>query len=676
MITNLELLPVFNHLYSLKISNASQRFIYDFNLDYYYLSSVVKSGDYLVVKRSKYSDKIFLYDIKEFETVFLETVRNTPSFQGYLLSWSDIYNSDFLSFGIFLKNINKDDLKKIEIIRLFINNYRPSGLRSTFITKLGSTVYKDIDDFIKILREIFLTKDSELLFNNEDVKHLSIPQNIVKDFFELVFPDAMTTYVTEKNIAEDLHLYKIIRVIEISNVRFFLITGTTQPYGSNPSNYNCTLGRVTPEDNIYDYIDVGRYFYTNYRTHKVILGNVVFIENPPNIPSYDVITHFLSSNDEEFPILINNKDARLMVKRYEQYKARVAAEKEKEIILANKIQEKLDKLKNKEAPLIVNGITFTSDTITYEGQVLYLEREDWVYYLLRQSSFYFSLDSLNFEVIFEKFINNICADDRGKIGDISFTLSCKTTVNQKNIKQTRNYINDIRINHNEISECLERALCFQKQEDFDYFLSEVSKCSLNIHKYLQRGIKLTVQDTFNNCMISMQFPLIRINNINYLVFGKNKFQVRNTNKIIKLQNCNDLIEVITILLDKNVLTGVDYKYIKKLIEISKKEFTNAIEKSKKLLKDAEKTFKISMSDYKLDTGKIIHGYLIKGKKRTYILEADAAHPEIKNSVYSYPEGNYICIVDKSTAQVGMDKLVNRIYALHNDSLLASQIYTL
>ena len=39
--------------------------------------------------------------------------------------------------------------------------------------------------------------------------------------------------------------------------------------------------------------------------------------------------------------------------------------------------------------------------------------------------------------------------------------------------------------------------------------------------------------------------------------------------------------------------------------------------------------------------------------------------------------DYICIVDKGNiTPVGMDKLINRIYALHNDSMLAPQISTL
>ena len=88
-------------------------------------------------------------------------------------------------------------------------------------------------------------------------------------------------------------------------------------------------------------------------------------------------------------------------------------------------------------------------------------------------------------------------------------------------------------------------------------------------------------------------------------------------------------------------------------------------------------FKIAQDEHTLQNGEIKHGYLINGKMRKYLLEID--NNDIENGrhgVYEYPTGKYFCIVDKSTSQVGMDRIVNRIFALHNDSLLASQITTL
>jgi len=94
-----------------------------------------------------------------------------------------------------------------------------------------------------------------------------------------------------------------------------------------------------------------------------------------------------------------------------------------------------------------------------------------------------------------------------------------------------------------------------------------------------------------------------------------------------------------------------------------------------LLKETEDMFKLQVGTHRLQDGRTARGYVIKGKKNTYLLEVHD-DPDKKNGVYLYPAGNYVCIVDKSTSQVGMDKLVNRIYALHNDTMLASQIHTI
>ena len=154
-----------------------------------------------------------------------------------------------------------------------------------------------------------------------------------------------------------------------------------------------------------------------------------------------------------------------------------------------------------------------------------------------------------------------------------------------------------------------------------------------------------------------------------------EFRVRDTHKIIDLRRSRDLVEVLNVFMNEKVLEGMDYTYIKGLVEAAKREYVTAVEKSQRLLKETVDMFKLEEKDYALDGGKNVHGFLINGKKNKYVLEVHE-DPEKKNNVYTYPNGHYVCIVDKSTSQVGMDKLVNRIYALHNDSMLANQISTI
>jgi len=131
----------------------------------------------------------------------------------------------------------------------------------------------------------------------------------------------------------------------------------------------------------------------------------------------------------------------------------------------------------------------------------------------------------------------------------------------------------------------------------------------------------------------------------------------------------NVLQIVSALLDGTIVQNVSSSDIKGLLDGAKREFNEAVEKSKKLLADTEKRFNIKIDAYNI-SGKTITGYLVKGKLDTYVVSADGSQ------VYRYPSGNYVCIVDKSTAQVGKDKLVNRLFALHNDNLVAQQITTL
>ena len=92
-----------------------------------------------------------------------------------------------------------------------------------------------------------------------------------------------------------------------------------------------------------------------------------------------------------------------------------------------------------------------------------------------------------------------------------------------------------------------------------------------------------------------------------------------------------------------------------------------------LLKEAEETLKIISQNIELKDGTQFTGYLVKGDLRTYAVNA---HDD-RHSVYDYDTAQYICIVDKTNnAQVGKDRLVNRLFALANDKLVATKISTL
>jgi hypothetical protein len=158
----------------------------------------------------------------------------------------------------------------------------------------------------------------------------------------------------------------------------------------------------------------------------------------------------------------------------------------------------------------------------------------------------------------------------------------------------------------------------------------------------------------------------------YIVLGDNEYKVRDTNRLINMQNIRDLGEIMELLLGDKVIEGMTIDDAKSVLKLAKIEYQDAIDKSKKLLDETEKTLKLSKQEnIQMNEVTVKEGYIVNGKLRQYVV----ANTD-KCEVYEYPSGRYICIVDKSTSQVGKDKLINRLYALTNDQALAQDIHTL
>jgi hypothetical protein len=360
--------------------------------------------------------------------------------------------------------------------------------------------------------------------------------------------------------------------------------------------------------------------------------------------------------------------------------------------LTEKLQQKLDSF-DKDLKLKINDVMFTATSIDYQGQQLSIKNPDntyWVKDILTTTMR--ALDRLNFETVFETYLGMIfssCCDTNiyarhkdttkpitieGRIGNIDFMLEKKVLTNINGVTSERIYINEVRINKDEIIQVLRRALCFNTQSDFNYFCKEISKCSLKTHRYLYNGIECHPYDNFLEVTLHIKFILER-KVYNYLKVSDRLFKIKDTARFTSLAEAQSLMDIINILLNPSVIEGITIDDITIIINGAQKDYTTAVEKSEQLLKDTEKLFKISVEKYPLSDGTVREGYLIKGKLRTYLLEAKES-ADGRNGVYEYPTGRYICIVDKSNNQVGKDKLVNRIFALHNDELIAQEVSTL
>ena len=415
------------------------------------------------------------------------------------------------------------------------------------------------------------------------------------------------------------------------------------------------------------------------------LGTIIFTDMPPTLPDNSVLknaAHALHSErgDGAFALIDNNR-LRLVTKRHEQRRSREEKEQAAKKALKEKIQKRLDiltKEKDPKAELKINNVIFKPRSIEYEGQKLTFDSDsNWVYDIVKSLTWSWRLNDINFEMAFDSFLSKAQYRNKGTIGEVDFVVDKRTNTNVLGVSSTLTYLNDFRINAEELEDCLRRGLCYEKQEDYNAFLKSVSSCSLKLHNYLQNGIDLKLRDQFEGVSIEAKLPLERTKNLNYLVLGDNEYKVRNTQKLIRLENQGDLLSAVTVLLDPTVVEGIQPEDIKDLIADAKTAYVDAITKSKQLLEETEKLFKIKQETVTLGNGKTKFGYVIQGKMRKYFVELNGNDIERSTcGVHDYNTGQYICIVDKSNAQVGMDRLVNRIFALHNDSMLAPQITTL
>jgi len=195
-------------------------------------------------------------------------------------------------------------------------------------------------------------------------------------------------------------------------------------------------------------------------------------------------------------------------------------------------------------------------------------------------------------------------------------------------------------------------------------LKSVSKCSLKFHKAISNGVKHTYH--LNGEPTYVELKMVRDKSINYLVLGKKKLRINNTNALIDWNGWT-YTEFIHMLVNT---VNISFKEIKQLLKEGIERHKKAVEKSEKLLKE---TIKILGVEKKTVENK--EGYAIKGASGTeYLVEEESCKVwRIMDSA----KLDYVCIVDKTSEhQIGKDKLVSRLYALKNDTFVAQDITTL
>lgn len=714
MKTTIQLLPAINNLYEIGLTDAELSMAenafkdIDFETDKDLKISGLRNNLALVIPKSTCyllvtpnavkglgptEGYIFNYNTDSNEEVtYRPTEKPMANMENYLLfseiplsiQYSGISGLNRLHY-IKDTKLNSSTIKKL-LLAMDLYSLGTPRYRSTsgdFISTVDG-----VDDIITKTRQSVIeravSQDKKgSSFIDSDLPYGKLKEVINSSFTISTHTEYALTDEDNKKLKESSKIHIMKDIFEFDNHRL-IVAATRSGYWTSKDEH---VWAIVPHTHpSYNYCDAGRYVYLNGNINAVTgVGQYFFYEQDAIIPSGEVLDNYwLNTNPKEMQ-LVSNKEANLMAKRYMQNMLRTEKAYKAKEKLIDKTSKRILALKEGKS-MKINDVVYSKDSIEYYGQKLALvgssatdtNKTGWVANLLSSLCRAFSISTITFDQAASFFNTWVVSQEnlKGMIGEVEFNLETIMSTNKNGITSKRVYLNENRINIQEVEQCLERALCFTDQDEFNYFLNSVSKCSLRIHKYLQLGVDISVTDNFDRTTVAMKFPLERRRGSNYLVIGDNEFKVSNTDGIIRMSRYNDMLDVITSLLGGKVVAGVTADDIKDIIKDGKQAYVDAVNKSKELLEQTETLFNLETSTYDI-AGTNRTGYRIEGKLKTYFLENNINSDSHTNcGVYDFNTGTYICIVDKSTSQVGMDKLVNRIYALHNDALVAEQINTL
>ena len=307
--------------------------------------------------------------------------------------------------------------------------------------------------------------------------------------------------------------------------------------------------------------------------------------------------------------------------------------------------------------------------------------------LVEQYAGYRGLDDFNFDTVSADFFGEIekqilnsweTKTWSGKIGEIEFNLENKVSKNKAGSTMRLVYINGYKVKKDEVGEIIKRGLCYDEQAVFDGFCHQVSKCSLKLHKYLNEGVQLKVYDDYKSKYINFKIPLVRKSGKNFIVLDGEEYGVSDSNRLIKLNETRQMHDAINTLLNPKIVRIDGPTDIAHIINKGEELHEQDKNKNKQLIEKVEKLFKIEVATI-TNNGERQRGYVIDGKMAKYFLDIGRTDRETifdRLRVFSYPDMAYVCMIDKTVQQTGPSNLINRIFALHNDSLVARDISTL
>lgn len=370
-------------------------------------------------------------------------------------------------------------------------------------------------------------------------------------------------------------------------------------------------------------------------------------------------------------------------------------------------------MKDELSKTTLNNIEFTKNTAKYEH--VEIEYEGLLGFLYQK---------LNFNSEFDIYtIARLFANEMERELDISPAERTLPTLKINGIdivaritETKQRYVNNIRINKDEINQVIHRATCYHDKREYELFLQSISRMSLKWHDILANGlpVKLNAQtwDAFNNPEPGPDAPVLRFTvkdkQIHLKVSDDRLVKVQFSRLIDKVKTLNKktdnrwgrrynpalgyvghrrnnlwCAEMLTeVLLEcstyetktknqdgtesvkkETLLTKEDIIALLKVVDEEKRK---ALEKSKEFMAAAVKLSKAEQIEF---LGK--PAYKVQGSLRTYAVIIETA------KVYDYDTKQYRCIVnDRHYAGVGYDDIAARLLALRNDRMMQTEITTL
>ena len=278
------------------------------------------------------------------------------------------------------------------------------------------------------------------------------------------------------------------------------------------------------------------------------------------------------------------------------------------------------------------------------------------------------------------------------------------------------FLNNIRINQDEIAQAVNRAVCCRSTEEYDLFLKSISRMSIKRHDIIANGLKVKIHANMSKDEYKSETPGASAPALKLIIDNEDKcikLVIDETRKVPV--NIGELIRKVKTINNKtnnkSYLDKACYYYKNRdhvwaaekltealiatttFVESIKKEDGTVEEKStvlisredvNKLLKVVEEQnkAKIERSKQFLATAVKITGaeeieflgekaYKVTGSLRSYAVILKTA------KVYDFATKQYRCIVnDRHYKGAGYDDVASRLLALRNDSVMQDQIGTL